>query len=241
MTESGRRVLGVIGGVGPLSTAYFMEVVINLTDAATDQEHLEMIVLNHTEIPDRTAYILDRSRPDPAGPMVEDAKRLEAWGADVIVTPCNTAHYFYGEMAGAVKVPFLNMIDETAAALLRLGTKRAGIMATEGTVRAELFQKALLARGIEPVVPSPENRRFVMDIIYDNVKAGRPLDVEKFKSVTGELRLQGCDRVILGCTELSVLKKEYSLGSTYVDALEVLATRAIEACGKRVKEPDRSR
>lgn len=231
----GRKTLGVIGGVGPLSTAYFMEVVINMTDAATDQEHIDMIVLNHTEIPDRTAYILDHTKPNPGLLMREDAKKLENWGADVIVTVCNTAHYFYHELSSAVQVPIIHMIEETAAELAGMGAGRVGILATAGTVCTELFQKALESQGIEPVLPSEQNQRFVMDIIYDNVKAGKPLDLEKFKSVVGEMRLNGCDRVILGCTELSVLKKEYSLNDYYVDSLEVLAARSIEACGKRVK------
>lgn len=230
-----RKTLGVIGGVGPLSTAYFMEVLIRMTDAAVDQEHIDMIVLNHTEIPDRTDYILDHSKPNPAPMMREDTVKLERLGVDVIVTPCNTAHYFYDELAGSVQVPFLNMITATAEELAGMGVHRAGILATNGTVQSGLFQEALQNCGIEPIVPSAENQQFVMDIIYDNVKAGTPLDVEKFKSVTGEMKLHGCERVILGCTELSVLRRDYSLGDWYVDSLEVLAARAIEACGRRVK------
>ena len=82
-----RKTLGVIGGVGPLSTAYFMEVLINKTDAILDQEHIDMIVLNHCEIPDRTAYILDNSNPNPVPFMKEDAIKLETLGCNFIVTP----------------------------------------------------------------------------------------------------------------------------------------------------------
>lgn len=235
MTESGRKVLGVLGGVGPLATAYFMEVIIRMTDAATDQEHIEMAVLNHTEIPDRTAYILDPSQPDPIAPMVRDAKRLEALGADVLATPCNTAHYFYDAMAGAVGIPFLNMIEETAQALAELGVRRAGVMATEGTVHTGLFQQALEKRGILAVLPSAGKQKYVMEIIYDNIKAGRPADEEKLRAVTEALRASGCDRIILGCTELSVLKRDCRLGEYYVDSLEVLAARAITACGGKVR------
>jgi aspartate racemase len=231
-----RKVLGVIGGVGPLSTAYFMEVLINKTDAQTDQEHIDMIVLNHTEIPDRTAFILGQSSENPVLMMKEDAKKLETMGADVIVTPCNTAHYFYEELQSAVSVPFINMIDETALYLKHFGVKRAGIMATNGTVQTRLFQNALQKQGIEAVCPSAENQQFVMDIIYDNVKANQPVDLQKFKTVVNELRLQGCEKVILGCTELSVLKREYSLNDFYVDSLEVLVEKAIIACGKKVKK-----
>ncbi|MFZ2538490.1 MAG: amino acid racemase [Oscillospiraceae bacterium] len=231
-----RKTLGVIGGVGPLSTAYFMEVLINKTDAVLDQDHVDMIVLNHCEIPDRTAYILDNTKENPVPFMKEDAIKLEKLGCSVIATPCNTAHYFYNELQSAVSIPIINMIEETAIALKKDNVKRAGIMATNGTVATKLFQNALTKQGIDPVVPNEENQQFVMDIIYDNVKAGVPIDLEKFKSVVNEFRLHSCDKVILGCTELSVLRKEYSLGDFYVDSLEVLCERAIVACGRTVKK-----
>lgn len=227
------KILGVIGGVGPLSTAYFMEVLINMTDAVSDQEHINMIVLNHTEIPDRTAYILDNSKDSPVDMMREDAVKLEKWGADIIVTPCNTAHYFYDELQSAVNIPFINMIDETALYLKRIGAKRVGIMATNGTISTRLFQAALEKQGIEPVCPSIQNQQYVMDIIYDNVKASVSVDLSKFRCVVNEFKLNDCDKIILGCTELSLLKRDYSLDDFYVDSLEVLVVRAIEACGKK--------
>lgn len=231
-----RKTLGVIGGVGPLSTAYFMEVLINKTDAVTDQEHLDMVVLNHCEIPDRTAFILDNSNESPVPMMQADARKLEALGCDVIVTPCNTAHYFFDELQGAVSIPFINMIEETAIHLANAGLKSAGVMATNGTIATKLFQTALNAHGIEAIIPNENNQQYVMDIIYDDVKAGKPLELEKFKSVVGDFRLHGCDCVILGCTELSVLKKEYSLNEYYIDALEVLCEKAITLCGKKIKK-----
>lgn len=228
------KLLGVIGGVGPLSTAYFMEVVINKTDVQTDQEHINMIVLNDCTIPDRTAYILDSTKESPMQYMREDAKKLESYGCDLIVTPCNTAHYFIKELQEAVNIPIINMIEETARYLKEEGVQKVGIMATTGTITTKLFQTALEEVGLTPVIPSEENQANVMSIIYDEVKANKPIDPNKFKSVVGELRLDGCEKVILGCTELSVLKKEYSLNEFYVDSLEVLAEVTILRCGKPV-------
>lgn len=229
------KTLGVIGGVGPLSTAYFMEVLINSTDAQVDQDHIDMIVLNHAKIPDRTAYILDNSMPNPVPYMIDDAKNLESYGAEIIVTPCNTAHYFYKELSDAVSVKFINMIDETALFLQEQGVKTAGVLATNGTITTELFQDALLKVGITPIIPSEINQQSVMDIIYDNIKASKPVELEKFRTIVNELRLNGCEKVILGCTELSVLKREYSLTNFYVDSLEVLVNKSIIACGGKVK------
>lgn len=229
-----RKTLGVIGGVGPLSTAYFMEVLINKTDVNTDQQHIDMIVLNDCKIPDRTAYILDNTKDSPVGYMQEDAVKLQEYGCDLIVTPCNTAHYFMEELQSVVDIPFVNMIEETASYLKAQNVGKVGIMATTGTVSTKLFQTALQKQGITPVIPNEENQDNVMSIIYDQVKANKPIDLNKFKAVVGELRLDGCEKIILGCTELSVLKKEYSLSDFYVDSLEVLAEVAIKKCGKQV-------
>lgn len=229
-----RKTLGVIGGVGPLSTAYFMEVLINMTDVKTDQEHIDMIVLNDCKIPDRTAYILDNTKENPIIFMKEDAKKLESLGCDLIATPCNTAHYFIDELQSVVDIPIINMIEETALELKKQEVSKVGIMATTGTINTNLFQTALQKQGITPIVPNEENQENVMSIIYDQVKAGKPIDLNKFKSVVGELRLDGCERIILGCTELSVLKKEYALNDFYVDSLEVLAEVVIKFCDKPV-------
>lgn len=227
-----RKTLGVIGGVGPLSTAYFMEVLINKTDVKTDQEHIDMIVLNDCKIPDRTAYILDNTKESPVEYMQEDARKLQKYGCDLIVTPCNTAHYFIKELQSVVDIPIINMIEETALYLKRENIQKVGIMATTGTIMTQLFQTALKNQGIVPVIPNEQNQLNVMSIIYDEVKANKPIDLNKFKSVVGELRLDGCEKIILGCTELSVLKKEYSLNDFYVDSLEVLSEVVILKCDK---------
>ena len=109
-----RPILGIIGGVGPLATAYFMEAIIKKTPATTDQDHIPMIVFNDPQIPDRTAYILDHTKPDPQPEMVKVAQWLEEAGADYIAIACNTAHYFYDAICKAVSIPVLNIMEETA-------------------------------------------------------------------------------------------------------------------------------
>lgn len=227
------KTLGVIGGVGPLSTAYFMEVVINLTDASTDQQHIDMIVLNHTQIPDRTTYILDNSQPSPVEMMVADAVKLEQLGAEVIVTPCNTAHYFYNELNNSVGVTFINMIEQTAIELIQKNAKTVGILATNGTIQTRLFQDELIKHNIKPVVPSEKSQQLVMDIIYNNVKANLPIDMNNLDIILGELN--HCDHIILGCTELSLLKRDTRFGELFVDSLEVLAKKTILECGAKCR------
>lgn len=226
---------GIIGGLGPMATAYLLELIIDMTDAKTDQEHLDAIIFNRPSVPDRTAYILDHSKPSPVPPMIDMAKKLEALGVCAIGTPCVTAHSFHEELQRSVNVPFINMVQETAAYLKNAGCQKAGIMATTGTVHNGLFQRALSESGLAYALPDDAMQQYVMSLIYDCVKAGEPADMEKFRTVSDALRKEGCDAIILGCTELSIIKRDNEIGSGYLDALEVLAHAAILACGKNIK------
>lgn len=228
--------LGIIGGMGPMATAYLLELIIRMTDARTDQEHLDVVVFNRPRVPDRTAYILDKTKPSPLPVLTGMAQSLEKLGCGVLCAPCVTSHFFFPQLSRSVGVPFLHMVEETAQELRQAGVRKAGILATTGTVRTGLFQRALEAVGIQWEVPDGEGQALVMSLIYDDVKAGRAPDMEKFRRAGGPLFAKGCDSLILGCTELSLIKKDIPLGSGYVDALEVLAKAAVTACGAPLKE-----
>ncbi len=230
------KTLGIIGGLGPMASAYLLQLIIEMTDAKTDQEHLDVILFDRPGVPDRTAHILDPSKPSPLPSMKNTARTLEKLGAGVLCAPCVTSHYFYKELSESVSVPFLNMVAETAAELKAADKKRPGIMATTGTVSTGLFQNAFAAAGLEAVVPGEKGQKLVMSLIYDEIKAGKPADPRKFKAVREELLAAGCDAVVLGCTELSLIKKSAGLGEGYLDALEVLAKRAVTACGGPLKK-----
>src|SRR5690554_3606264 len=175
--------VGVIGGVGPLATAYFLDKVVRLTRAERDQDHVDLIVFNHAGIPDRTAFVVgtpdeDGSPPQNPGPvMAQDARRLEGFGADFLVLPCNTAHTFTEEIVAAVQVPLLSIVDETVTEAQRRvpGLARAGILATTGTVRSGVYQRALESRGVTAIAPAAADQELVMRVIYEQVKAGRPV------------------------------------------------------------------
>lgn len=230
-----KKTLGIIGGMGPMATAYLLQLIIEMTDARTDQEHLDVIVFNRPAVPDRTAYILDSAKPSPLPVLRESAQKLAGLGAGVLCAPCVTSHYFYEALSESVSVPFVHMLRETAAELKQAGKRKTGVMATTGTVRTGLFQDALSGVGIEAVLPSPACQELVMSIIYDEIKAGKPASPEKFQAVERELYARGCDSIVLGCTELSLIKKGTPLGPGYLDALEVLSKRCVQLCGGALK------
>ena len=236
MNNAERKVLGVIGGLGPAATAYFMDLVVRMTDAAVDQEHLEMIVYNCPSIPDRTGYILDKSNPSPLPPMIRIGNTLAAQGAYLIAIPCLTAHYFYRDLNAEIPVPVVNALAETARFLKESGITKAGIMATDGTITSKLFHQALESEGIRPVVPSAERQADVMHLIYNNIKANLPAEMDRFHAVSRELKENGAQAIILGCTELSLIKRDHPIGSGFIDAMEMLAQQSILRCGCKLKD-----
>ena len=231
-----RKILGVIGGLGPIATAHFMELVINMTDVQTDQEHLPMIVYNMPFVPDRTAYILDNTKENPLPTMLEIGQALHRQGASCVAIPCMTAHYFYGELESGIPVPLVNGVAQTVAHLKANGIKKVGIMATDGTVRSGIFHRELLAQGLEPIVPGEAAQADVMHLIFNNVKAGKPAEMNRFFTAAEDLRQQGAEAIILGCTELSLIKRDEAIGPGFIDAMEVLARESLRTCGKPVKQ-----
>lgn len=214
-----------------MASAYFYELITAHTKASCDQDHIDIILSSRSSTPDRTAFIIGQSKDSPLPFMIQDAKRLEAYGADAIVIPCNTANYFIEEVRNSVNVPVPSIIEETSAHLKRAGIKRAGILATKGTVTAGSYQAKLELDGIGFAVPDEREQNWLMELIYNDVKAGGNPDLDKFYSIVDHMVSKGCDRMILGCTELSVINREIGGNELLTDSLEVLANTAINLCG----------
>ena len=229
-----KKILGVIGGLGPLATAYFYELITKMTEVKNDQEHIEIIIHSAPGIPDRTAYILKKSNESPLPRMIEIGKELIAGGVGIIAIPCITAHYFHSELTQALSVPDINLPAETSLFIKEKRLKKVGIMATDGTVESGLFQNELLKEGLTPVLPSKERQADVMHLIYNNIKLGKPAEMDRFNLISSELEKNGADIIILGCTELSLIKRDENIGSGFLDAMEVLAGKAISECGGRL-------
>lgn len=230
-----QNVVGVIGGLGPLATAHFMELVIQMTEAKRDQENVDMIVYNFPSIPDRTGYILGSNLKSPLPGLLSVARALERQKVCCIAIPCVTAHYFHKELQSAVQVPILNGVAETVQLLKARGIQKVGIMATDGTIRSGLLSRELDNGGLLPVLPSEARQGDVMHLIYQNVKAGKKPEMARFRRVQQELLDCGAEIILLGCTELSLIKRDEEIGQGFLDIMEVLAREAVLRSGKRLK------
>lgn len=227
MENNKRKLLGIIGGLGPASSAYFYELITEHTKAACDQDHIDIILSSRATTPDRTDYILGRSKESPLPAMISDAKSLEAYGATAIVIPCNTAHYFIDEVRRAVSVPMPSIIEETVSYIKKQGYKKAAILATEGTIHSGAYQHEFLKQGLSCVVPDDEGKAKLMTLIYDKVKKGIVPEPEELYEVAYPMFDSGCDCAILGCTELSLIGKKIA-DERFVDSLTTLALCSIK-------------
>lgn len=227
---------GVIGGLGPMAMVYFLQLITEMTDASIDQEHIELLVHSKPQTPDRTGYILGKSKENPLPVLAETGVQLKQSGADFIAIPCITAHFFQKELEKKIGCPILHAIEETAKYLQQESITKVGLMATDGTIESNLFQQTMERYGITCVIPDKENQADVMHLIYKNVKAGKQPEMERFHEVAKNLFDAGAQVVLLGCTELSLIKRDNVLKEGFLDVLEVLARQVVIYAEAAVKE-----
>ena len=232
---SEKKVIGILGGMGPLATADLFRKITEHTAASCDQDHPRVCIDSNTNIADRTAALL-HGGADPVPEMVKSAQRLASIGAELLIMPCNTAHNFYDAVAASVSIPVLHMIAITRDALKARGIKCAGLLATDGTVQTGIYQRTFGGSGIELLTPDIADQSAVMDIIYNGVKAGDLAhDAAAFRAACEHLLARGADVLILGCTELPPAFDIYHLDYPNIDPTLELALAAIRAAGCETK------
>jgi len=240
-THGPRLTVGVLGGLGPEATVDFFAKVLRHTPARTDQEHLHLLIDNDPGVPDRNDAIAGRG-PSPAPHLAAMAKRLESAGADFLVMVCNAAHAFQGAILEAVAIPLVSIIEETADVTLAHvpEVRRVGVLASEGTLDAGLYQRAFAQRDVGALVPEGDDRALFMELMYA-IKGG-----DKSGEVTSNMlrlarRLEeaGAQALVAGCTEVPLVLTQGAidvagLALPLVNSTDVLveATVAI-ALGRR--------
>ena len=221
----------IIGGMGTMATQSYIRLLNQQTNAKCDQDYLNYILVNHASIPDRTAYILDQTKPNPLKPLLEDFKQQSKLKPAFFTLPCNTAHYFYDEITKVTDIPIIHMPKETVKEIKNLypHAKRIGLLATKGTLNDGVYDREILNQGYELVKPSPEIAQKTSKLIYQDIKENDYVDAELFKEIViSMLEEFSCDVVILGCTELSLAKEVCPLDLPIVDSQETLVKRTLE-------------
>ena len=223
--------LGVIGGMGPLATVKFYDKIVLNTEAHNDNEHIDLIILNHSTMPDRTKCIIENKDTEFLNEIKKDLEILERIGIDVVAIPCNTSHYFYDEFKKLTDLKIINMIEETILEVKKSGVKKISVFGTLGTLNSKVYEKYAKEYELEVKDVSEADKQAVMYIIY-NIKETNNLDNKQFTDILNRY----CDDETVGiiaCTELSLLDIPEDINT--VDALNVLVKRSIELSGAGVK------
>ncbi len=248
---------GIIGGVGPLAHIALERRLLAASarrGATGDGGHPVWILINATDIPDRSASLADGS-DRCARALVHYGRALAAAGAGFLVVPCNTAHAFHARVQAELAIPWLHLIEHTAAAiaLRHPGIARVGVLATDGTLRAALYPRSLLELGIATLAPSPgsELQREIMDAIYApgwGIKtSGVEITPRASATVLRAVRWlaqRGAELVVAGCTELSAALEVLSLTAgaelalPWLDPLEVIADRTLDRAYGATRAPE---
>jgi aspartate racemase len=226
----GEKTIGILGGMGPEATADLFHRIIRATPVKKDQDHFHIIIDSNAKIPDRTPAILGTG-PSPFSMILETGKNLETAGADFLIMPCNTAHYYHKQLQEQLKVPLIHMIRISAEYLVNNypEIKNSGLMATDGTIASQLYNSAYLEKGVEILTPTDKSQRDVMDSIYPSIKSGNLKKGKKIANrVAQELVEAGSNAVICGCTEVSLVLHKGDLNVPIIDPLQILAEKAVE-------------
>jgi len=225
-----QKIIGILGGMGTEATLDLFYKIIKLSPAEKDQDHFRIIIDNNPKIPDRTDAILGIGK-DPLPELIKTAQNLEKAGADFIIMPCNTAHYFISGIHQNINIPILNMIEESANYVKNIfaSFKKIGLLASKGTYKTKLYNSFFNTKNIDILIPTPPEQDKIMNLIY-MVKSG--ILSEQMKSqiikISEEQIKKGAQAIIAGCTEIPLILKDKDIKVPIIDSTNILAKRAIE-------------
>ncbi len=222
--------VGIIGGVGPQSTNFIYEKIIELSQSkyhAKNNADYPRLAIESVPVPD---FISDKNNIEPAKKMLIDAaKSLTACGATALCIGSNTVHILLEELQQEVRAPFISMIELVAKKCAEGGFKKVGLLGTPVLIESGIYVKELEKHGIEVILPTADQLVTVEHIIR-NVIAGSEDEEKKaaYVAILNDLSSKGAETIILGCTELPLVMNYEALGSKTVNSDAVLAEGIVD-------------
>ena len=223
--------IGILGGMGPEATILFQQKLMSaLPEATGDEDHIPLFVDMNPRVPSRIAHLINGTGEDPSPVLALMARRLEGAGATALAMPCNTAHHYASAIQNAVDIPFLNMVELSAAYVNKLTEKgaRIGMLASPAVQMTGLFDKALAPFHKDTIWPSDGDK--MLDAIKLIKKQG---PTEKARTIlqeaSDELAKAGSMVQMIACSEFSLLTiDEIAVsGVEVIDTINVLVERIV--------------
>lgn len=227
-----KHFFSIIGGMGTIATESYVRLLNHRVKITKDQDYLNYILVNDAQIPDRTAYIKDHTQPNFFYDLKDDVEKQALLKPDFFVMPCNTAHYFYDDLAKLTDIPFLHMMRIAVHQFIEKypKEKKIGLIATEGSIYDHLYADEIQHVGREVELGGDEIQPMVTELIYSNIKEKGQVDAKLYHQILKKMHDEyGCNVILLGCTELS-LAQEKAPDHPYhvIDPQSIMADVSIE-------------
>lgn len=225
------RMIGLIGGMSWESSAHYYRIVNELVRDAAGGLHSARVLMCSVDFATIESCQVEGRWDDAALELAEAARALERGGADCVVLCTNTMHKVAAEVAAAVAIPFIHIVDATAAAIRAAGLRRVGLIGTRFTMEEDFYVARLADRGrVEVLVPDGADRATVNRVIYDELCLGRVEErsrAEYLRIIDG-LISRGAEGVVLGCTEIMMLVGEGDVSVPTFDTTTLHARAAVD-------------
>ncbi len=219
--------IGVFGGMGPSATVDFLDKLVRLTPASRDQDHLPVIVASLPHIHDRSSAILGRGR-DPLPQLLAGIALLNRAEVGVIAIPCNSSHHWFDDMSRSSQAPLLHIAKACVEAIAPDSASRVAIFATRGALTSGFYQRELLARGLDFMLPSEDTQEQVDACIREVKAANTEAGAHHLAQACQDVVRQGATTLIMGCTELPIASKHADVsGLMLIDSSLELARASV--------------
>ncbi len=236
MHDKKKKTIGILGGMGPEATAFMFNLFIKEAKTEKDQDHPKIIIFSNPEIPPRTDAIFKQGE-NPVPYLIKGISLLQNAGADIIVMPCVTAHYFIKDVMKEEDFRFISLLDEAVkwAKTHIPGIQKAGLLSSSGTIKSGIFHSAFEEKGIRLITPDENEQKIVMDAIFGKkgIKAGYKSGISRESIVRAAIALinKGAEAVIAGCTEIPLVLKSEDINVPYIEPMHITVTAALKEAG----------
>jgi aspartate racemase len=224
------KTIGLIGGMSWESSAQYYAIINRAVRERLGGAHSAEMLLYSVDFGEIERLQRDGDWSSLTVLMVDAAKRLESGGADFVLICSNTMHLMADDVAAAIGVPLLHVVDATAAAITRAGLKRVGLLGTAFTMEMPFYSNRLAAAGLETLIPDAADRREVHRVIYEELVAGK-IDAASraaYREVIARLVARGAQTIVLGCTEIMLLVDQSDSTVPLFDTTSLHALAAVD-------------
>lgn len=226
-----KKIIGILGGMGPLATANFFADIVSICQSkygAEQDADYPKIYLYNTGLEgfNETGF----ENPDLVKEqLISDTKKLESWGADFITIPCNTVHHFIDDMQNNLKIPIISIVDETMKVIQKTNFSKIGVLSSSSSRELGLYENKLIKNNFT-FINTTESEQAMLDSVVLAVMSGSQDEKESgiMQNIISRMKNDGAEAVVLGCTELPLAIESKNSTLPLFNTIHILAESAVD-------------